>query len=94
MGIFRGFLRPKERFIIYRKLPYFECQVGGFLGGRVGGRGIPQMVCESLPVSFGKRGEVCLPFLDVDLHGFSLNGVRVRKLLYLIRKGLWDTGNC
>ncbi|MEY8482034.1 hypothetical protein AALD74_09300 [Lachnospiraceae bacterium 48-21] len=26
------------------------------------------MVCESLPVSFGKRGEVCLPFLDVDLH--------------------------
>ena len=57
----------------------------GIFGGRVGGRGIPQMVCESLPVSFGKRGEVCLPFLDVDLHGFSLNGVRVCKLLYLIR---------
>ena len=59
--------------------------IWGIFGGRVGGKGIPQMVCESLPVSFGKRGEVCLPFLDVDLHGFSLNGVRVRKLLYLIR---------
>ena len=58
--------------------------IWGIFGGRVGGRGIPQMVCESLPVSFGKRGEVCLPFLDVDLHGVSLNGVRVHKLLYLI----------
>lgn len=58
--------------------------IWGIFGGRVGGKGIPQMVCESLPRSFRKRGEVCLPFLDVDLHGFSLNGVRVRKLLYLI----------
>ena len=63
--------------------------IWGIFGGRVGGKGIPQMVCESLTRSFGKRGEVCLPFLDVDLHGFSLNGVRVHKLLYLIRKGLW-----
>ncbi len=46
------------------------------------------MVCESLPRSFRKRGEVCLPFLDVDLHGFSLNGVRVRKLLYLNHIGI------
>ena len=42
--------------------------IWGIFWGRVGGKGIPQMVCESLPVSFGKRGEVCLPFLDVDLH--------------------------
>lgn len=58
--------------------------IWGIFGGRVGGKGIPQMVCESLPRSFRKRREVCLPFLDVDLHGFSLNGVRVRNLLYLI----------
>ena len=37
-----------------------------------------------LIAQFGKRGEVCLPFLDIDLHGFSINSVRVRKLLYLI----------
>jgi hypothetical protein len=76
MSIFRGFFRSKERFIIYRKLPYFECQFGGFLGEELGGKGIPQIVCESLPHSFGKRGDVCLLFLDIDLHGFSQNGVR------------------
>ena len=56
---------------------------------RVGGRGIPKMVCESLPVSFGKRGEVCFVFLNIKLCGFPLNDVRIRKLSYLIRKGLW-----
>ena len=76
MGIFRGFLRSKERYINYRKLPYFECRFGGFLGEELGGKGIPQIVCESLPHSFGKRGDVCLLFLDIDLHGFSQNGVR------------------
>ena len=51
--------------------------IWGIFGGRVGGgKGIPQIVCESLPHSFGKRGDVCLLFLDIDLHGFSQNGVR------------------
>jgi len=34
--------------------------IWGIFGGRVGGRGIPQMVCESLPRSFGKRGRSLL----------------------------------
>ena len=42
MGIFRGFLRSKERFINYRKLPYFECQFGGFLGEELGERVSPK----------------------------------------------------
>lgn len=32
MGIFRGFLRSKERFINYRKLPYFESRFWAFFG--------------------------------------------------------------
>ena len=57
-------------------------------GGRVGGRGIPQMACESLPHSFGKRGEVCFVFMGVDLCGFPLGSVGECRLSYLIRKGL------
>jgi hypothetical protein len=39
--------------------------IWGIFWGKVGGSAIPQMVCESLPVSFGKRGEVCFLFLFV-----------------------------
>ena len=60
--------------------------IWGIFGGRVGGKGIPQMVCESLPRSFRKKGEVCLVFLIGNFRRFFPNDVGGYKLLYLIRK--------
>lgn len=56
MGIFRGFLRSKERFIIYRKLPYFECQFGGFLGEELG-EGVSPKWCVKVCLILLGKGE-------------------------------------
>ena len=64
--------------------------IWGIFGGRVGGRGIPQMACESLPLSFRKGGEVCFVFLTGNFRRFPQNGVGSYKLPYLIRKGLGE----
>lgn len=63
--------------------------IWGIFGGRVGGKGIPQMACESFPLSFRKWGEVCFVFLTGNFRRFPPNDVGIRKLSYLIRKGLW-----
>ena len=46
------------------------------------------MVCESLPLSFGKRGEVCFVFLTGNFRRFPPNDVGSYKLSYHIRRVL------
>ena len=66
--------------------------IWGIFGGRVGGKGIPQMVGESLPRSFRKKGEVCFVFLIGNSRRSPANDVGGYKMSHLIRRvleGCW-----
>ena len=72
MGIFRGFLRSKERFINYRKLPYFECQFGGFLGEELGERVSPKWCVKVCLILLGKGEKFALCFFLGDSTIFQI----------------------